>query len=288
MCNTKTCASCLYLPHEVATCSCESGYNVCMDLTPLKASYDADGFTVIRGFLEADELTVLQQNLDRYIRDVVPGLSDRVAFYQDRTRPETLKQMQRLERDEFFAGYLKHPLWMAVAEALLGEPAYAATGARAATGAEWFNKPAGTQHVTPPHQDNYYFCLKPPQVLTMWLALDTVDEENGCLRYVRGSHTQGARPHGPTSTLGFSQAVTEYGATERAREVAVPAQPGDVLVHHGNTIHRADVNSSATRHRRSFGMVYYGQSSRRDEIAFERYMKSLKTQHRDQGLLSDS
>ena len=30
---------------------------------------------------------------------------------------------------------------------------------------------------TPPHQDNYYFCLKPPDVVTLWVALDPVDED---------------------------------------------------------------------------------------------------------------
>ena len=62
---------------------------------------------------------------------------------------------------------------------------------------EWFNKPPGTDSPTPPHQDNYYFSLKPPNVLTIWLALDPVDDENGCLRYVAGSHRDGhpaARP----------------------------------------------------------------------------------------------
>jgi len=33
---------------------------------------------------------------------------------------------------------------------------------------EWFNKPPATNHITPPHQDNYYFCLEPPNVVTIW------------------------------------------------------------------------------------------------------------------------
>ena len=37
----------------------------------------------------------------------------------------------------------------------------------------------------------------------MWLALDEVDETNGCLCYVPGSHRQGLREHARTRTLGF-------------------------------------------------------------------------------------
>lgn len=251
------------------------------DFASLKSSYDADGFVVIRGFLPSDELGKLQINLNRYIRDVVPTLGDGDAFFEDKTQPETLKQLHRMEQDAFFAEYLHHPLWKAAAEALLGEPA------RVPGGAEWFNKPPKTQHATPPHQDNYYFCLKPPQVLTMWLALDTVDEENGCLRYVNGSHLDGVRPHGRTKTLGFSQAVEDYGEQDQAREVPISAQPGDVLIHHGNTIHRADANRSTTRHRRSFGMVFQGVSSQRDETAFEKYKSSVQSQHREKGLITE-
>lgn len=244
-----------------------------MNATNLKSEFDARGFVVVRGFLLGDELTQLQDNVARYIRDVVPTVADTDAFYEDRLRPETLKQLHRMEQDAFFAEYLKHPLWKSLAEVLLGEPAHFPKGT------EWFNKPPGTQHITPPHQDNYYFCLKPPQVLTMWLALDSADEENGCLRYLPGSHQHGVRPHSRTTTLGFSQGVDDFGDAERGREVAVPAQPGDVLIHHGNTIHRADANRSTTRHRRSFGMVFHGVSSQRDEDTFRKYLESVESQH---------
>lgn len=248
-----------------------------MDLAALKETYDADGFVVIRGFLPPDELGRLMSNLDRYIRDVVPQLPDGDAFYDDRTRPETLKQLNRIQQDAFFQEYLKHPRWTMVAESLLGEAARV-------HGAEWFNKPPNTRHATPPHQDNYYFCLTPPHVLTMWLALDPVDEENGCLRYLKGSHRRGVRPHHRTTTLGFSQGISDYGEEDRAHEIPVPAEPGDVLIHHGNTIHRADANRSTCRHRRSFGMVFQGVSCVRDEQAFQRYAESSKQQHQELGL----
>jgi len=242
-----------------------------------KSSYDQDGFVVVRRWLAPEAFAELNQNLDRYIREVVPGLPDGDAFYQDRSRPETLKQLQHMEQDPYFAAYRTNPAWVELAESLLGESARA-------DGVEWFNKPHGTRHVTPPHQDNFYFCLRPPQVLTIWLALDSVDEENGCLRYVRGSHHQGVRPHQRTSTLGFSQEIADYGEADRAAEVAVPLEPGDAVIHHGDTIHRADANQSATRDRRSFAMVFRGASCGRDEAAYARYLEAAKAQRAEMGL----
>lgn len=248
-----------------------------MPTYPLKQQYDETGFVVIRRFLPPDELKLLQSELDRYIREVVPMLPPGDAFYQDRSRPETLKQMQHMGQDAFFNEYRQHLLWNQMAKVLIGEDCNAGEP-------EWFNKPPGTEHPTPPHQDNFYFCLRPPHVLTMWLALDVVDEENGCLRYVSGSHLEGVRDHGPTEVLGFSQGVQDFGDADREREVAVHLQPGDLVAHHGNTIHRAEPNRSADRNRRAFAMVFRGVSCQRDEEAFARYQSALKQQHSRMGL----
>ena len=241
--------------------------------------FHRDGFVVARQFLMTAELAELQQQLDRYVREVVPGLPDTDAFYEDRSRPETLKQLQRMEQDPFFGDYVCHAPWTTLAERLLGEEATCESP-------EWFGKPPGTAHPTPPHQDNYYFNLTPPNVLTIWLALDRIDEENGCLRYVSGSHRAGRRPHGVSEVLGFSQGIVDYSADDEATEVPIQLEPGDAVVHHGWTIHRADPNRSRTRHRRAFAMVFKGRSCRRDEESFRQYQEELERQLRGKGLQS--
>jgi phytanoyl-CoA hydroxylase len=111
------------------------------------------------------------------------------------------------------------------------------------------------------------------------MALDDVDEENGCVRYVRGSHRVGMRPHGRTETLGFSQGITDFGqAADSRNEVACPAQPGDLLAHHALTIHRADANTSETRSRRALGFIYYGESACENVQAHEAYQSLLATE----------
>ena len=239
--------------------------------------YNKHGFVIVRQWLGEEDFTELRVNLDRYVRDVVPTLPDTEAFYDDRARPETLKQMQRMGCASFFHDYMRHPKWTALAEALVGEPV-------SADPPEWFNKPPGTNHVTPPHQDNYYFCLAPSNVVTIWMAMDDVDAENGCLRYVAGSHQRGYRTHAKSKILGFSQGITDYTPDDFTREVAVPLRAGDVVAHHGMTIHRADANLSATRHRRSFAMVFKGVSCGRDEAAYARYLAAARQQQQEMGL----
>lgn len=248
-----------------------------MSFAELKPAYDRDGFVTVRQLLSTEGFAELNRELDRYIREVVPRLPDADAFYVDKSRPATLKQMQHMQGDAYFKSYTQHPKWLALAEALIGEPAEC-------QGPEWFNKPPGEAAPTPPHQDNYYFCLKPPNVITLWMALDRVNADNGCLRYVRGSHLRGIRPHGRSAVLGFSQGILDYSDADRALESPTDLEPGDVIAHHGNTIHLADPNRTTDRHRRAFAMVFRGASCRRDEEAFARYSADVKKQHEQMGL----
>jgi phytanoyl-CoA hydroxylase len=248
-----------------------------VNVRDLKADYDRDGFVIVREFLSPSAFDELRSELHRYITTVVPQLPDTHAFYDDKSRPETLKQMQLLEQDAYFAKVVEQPRWRDLAEQLLGD-------SPVLKGCEWFNKPAGTNHPTPPHQDNYYFNLMPPQVLTMWLALEDVDEENGCLRYIPGSHLSGRRPHARSNVLGFSQGIADYNDSDRSQEVPMVIHANDLLVHHGWTIHRADPNHSTNRNRPSFGIVYRGVSTVVDQAAFDQYLQSAKDQHRGLGL----
>lgn len=247
------------------------------DASQLKAAYDRDGFVVVRQFMPSDELAELTGELARYIGEVVPTLPDSDAFYVDRGRPETLKQLQHMDCDPYFADYPARERWRRLAEQLVGEPCSAGAP-------EWFNKPPGTGHRTPPHQDNFYFCLRPCHVVTCWLALDPVGEQNGCLRYVAGSHLAGIRDHDATSVVGFSQGIRDYGPEDAAREAAVTLEPGDLAAHHGALIHRADPNISDSQHRRAFAIVYRGVSVERDEAAYHRYEAVLQRQHEQLGL----
>ena len=67
-----------------------------MNFEQYREPFERDGFVAVPGFLPADALQELRDNLDRYIREVVPTLPDGKAFYQDPERPETLKQMQEM------------------------------------------------------------------------------------------------------------------------------------------------------------------------------------------------
>ena len=240
------------------------------DEKELRAQFEVDGYVVLRKFFAEDEMQKLLANLDRFVREVVPFLSRETVFYEDRNVASTLKQVQQLgQHDPWFDGLLLDGRLRSLAETLLSATVVPMN-------LQYFNKPPQIGLLTPPHQDGYYFKLEPSDAVTMWLALDEVDEENGCVRYVKGSHKRGMRDHARTQTLGFSQGIVDYPSEpDKKFEVAETAQPGDLLVHHALTIHRADGNHSHSRNRRALGFVYYSKNAREDTGARAAYQQKL-------------
>ena len=51
-----------------------------------------------------------------------------------------------------------------------------------------FGKPPGGGKATPWHQDGDYYPIEPLETTTVWISLDHSTPENGCLRYIPGSH----------------------------------------------------------------------------------------------------
>lgn len=237
----------------------------------LRRTFCEDGFVYLPDFLSPEEVAQVNQQLTQLIRDKVPAMPPEHAFYEDKLDVSTLKQIQTLyTHDPYFDAMMFGSRFEALAVRLLG------TGV-VGKNMQYFNKPPRIGQPTPAHQDGYYFMLEPNEAVTMWLALEPVDEENGCVRYVRGSHKQGLRPHGRTQVLGFSQGMTDFGTdNDYTKEVFFPCRPGDLLVHHSLTIHRADGNQSEHRTRKALGFIYYANHAQEDVVRKQAYQQALK------------
>jgi len=238
----------------------EPGVAAADSAASLALRFQRDGFLALRSLFTPSEVHDIVGRLDEFLVTVLEHIPPEHVFFENREDPASLKQIQLLHQHAPFIDDLacqgKLPK---LAATLLGE-------ACEIQNVQLFRKAPGHGRATPPHQDGEYFKLDPPQAVTLWLALDPTDSRNGCLRYVRGSHCEGLRPHTRGQTLGFSQRLTDWTSQDVQREVAIPAGPGDLIAHHAMTIHRADGN----RHgpiRRALGFIYYGHSAREDEDA---------------------
>ena len=107
--------------------------------------------------------------LTGYVKDVVPTLPKDQAFFDDYSKPETLRKMQSLNRhDAWFANFMKTGPHVAVQSHLMRDQAVP-------QGLEWFDKLPFDTQATPAHQDGYYWNRTPDIAGGIWIALDPVD-----------------------------------------------------------------------------------------------------------------
>jgi ectoine hydroxylase-related dioxygenase (phytanoyl-CoA dioxygenase family) len=98
------------------------------------------------------------------------------------------------------------------------------------------------------HQDQAYWPPSPDtRTATVWLAVDRSTRENGCMRFVEGSHRERElRPHRPL-TGDRESSHTLLCDVDEAREPIALAElsPGDVTVHGERVIHGSGGNRTA-------------------------------------------
>ena len=107
-----------------------------------------------------------------------------------------------------------------------------------------FMKPPRFGSEKPYHQDNFYFrCTPGGHVITAWIALDDVDEENGCLRYMSGSHKKGIIDHVEVPGQPYNLAPPD-DLIDWDMEASAPVRKGGVVFHHSETLHSSRRNTS--------------------------------------------
>jgi ectoine hydroxylase-related dioxygenase (phytanoyl-CoA dioxygenase family) len=219
------------------------------------SNYERDGVVLIHQFLGAEEVAAVRTELERYIRyDLVAQPVDARTFEKDE---KTVRNLWRLEK---YNGWFRRlgeraDILTLVAPLLHGQPVL--------VGVETFNKPARIGSGVPYHQDNAYFCQTPPDMLTVWIAIDAVTEANGPVFFVKGSHKQGMLPTRPSGVRGNSIGMAEPSTVPLSEQYCGLLAPGDATIHHCETIHHSAPNTT-DRSRLGLLLVYRGSHTQTD------------------------
>jgi len=112
-----------------------------------------------------------------------------------------------------------------------------------------FGKPALTGKATPMHQDGDYYPIEPLETVSVWIALDDATPENGCMRYIPGSHRERRIfPHhwDESPDLTLTQVIDdEFAPDDKAVDVVL--QAGQVAIHDVYMVHGSRANTSPNR-----------------------------------------
>ena len=198
-----------------------------------KEQYHAQGFTLLGPVLDAETLAMFRSEEAR-LRAAAPTNDLTVFLSQVAAYSEGVRQ------------FVVNGPCVSVAQSLIEADAIAL----------WFN-----QFVTkmpdansgksefPWHQDNGYVSIDPATNVTIWIALDDVDEQNGCVWVMPESHLRGRLPHAQQNG-GWHLEVPAQG-----RGIPAPLRAGEAIAFTGLTLHRSLLNHT-DRPRRAFFIEY--------------------------------
>jgi len=213
--------------------------------------YQENGYWLSPRFLSDDELEALRERHAAVIRgEYVTGRS---PWSHDPPPGAPIDRIVKIDNshwaDPVIARLAVHPFIGAMAARLAG-----ARGIRLWHDQLLFKPPdSGARGNVGWHQDQHYWqCAQPAELLTAWVALDDVNEENGCMQVVPGSHRWGLLPEGDFFNADLdalrARIETATGREFRTAPCAIPA--GACSFHHCLTVHGSGPNVSS-RPRRS-------------------------------------
>ncbi|MCP4875568.1 MAG: phytanoyl-CoA dioxygenase family protein [Gammaproteobacteria bacterium] len=112
-----------------------------------------------------------------------------------------------------------------------------------------FGKPARNGKATPWHQDGDYYPIEPLETITVWISLDGSTPEQGCMRFIPGSHRNHQIykhhfEHRDDYTLAQVIDDDQIDLTQ-ARDILL--EPGQISLHDVYLVHGSDANHSDKR-----------------------------------------
>jgi phytanoyl-CoA hydroxylase len=208
----------------------------------MRSAYDKEGYVLAHGVIDQGLVEEARRHVD-WLLERNPGV-----------RPEQLHH--ELMRDD--------PFWIRlVSDERLLDAAEAFIGSDIALFASHYiaKRPRDGQEVLW-HQDGSYWPLEPVKVVTLWLALDSTDPENGCLRVIPESQhldlQEMQERNDVDNVLGSGM---DGSLVDESQAVDILLEPGGVEIHHPNLIHGSHANTS-DRWRRGLTIRYIPASTR--------------------------
>lgn len=237
------------------------------------AHFHDQGWLVIKNLVDAATVARLQEETDalheRMAAHTPAGVGVAWEDHQDPSRPKRIRQLMHSEKVcPTIEQILTSDAMLDVVEALIGPRIILYHS-------KLMMKAATDGTFTPWHQDYGYwhYSSKTPSQVNGMLAIDPQHVENGCIRFVPGSHKGGLVDHrrfqSSSFNIGLSDQLDDYPAA-----IPVEFEPGDAIFFGSLVIHGSAPNTSPM-HRRAntFAFDIIGNWLKDEHNATERILR---------------
>jgi Phytanoyl-CoA dioxygenase (PhyH) len=209
--------------------------------------FNENGYLAGLRILHDAEIEWLREELQDLINPGHPGNGLFYEFHSNESADPAKVVFHALGAWRIKPGFhdlLWHPGYLIPASQLLG-------GAVRFWHDQLFCKPAHHGGVVAWHQDYSYWTRTTPLAhLTCWIGLDDATHDNGCVRYVPGSHLWPDLPiTGLTGDMDAVQSVLTDDQKAHFKPVAIELEKGECTFHHPRMIHGSYGNTTGSQRR---------------------------------------
>lgn len=211
--------------------------------------FDKDGYVILKNIINRRTLGKLKRQLNNEVKHL------RGSYDAEQDKMTQWCLPHRLDNGVLYDTYQRYPYMRPLAEhskitdfiqQRFNSGVYLYVSS-------YLFKPPGSDNQVPWHQD---FLSQPDKhdKIVVWIALDNMRRNNGCIKVIPGSHKGGFRQFTKTAGATHHSSI-ELTQEDEANVRYVEMQAGDALVFSNYLIHSSEQNDSAD-YRRAARFVY--------------------------------
>lgn len=210
-------------------------------------SYLAQGYLAVPDLLSRAEIREIERDIWRLSTGGYPCPSVRplaASLSEEEVKHRILGIHEAHLISPVIGRYVRHPAIVRILSKIVGAHLRHWDGAVKCVQSMYYSKPpemAGH----PWHQDEAYFPTRDRSLTAVYIAIDDISADNGCLWFIPGSHQDGylfpRRPHNQSSEYLFEMQSDSF-STESM--VPMEMRPGTVAFFNGYMLHRSTRNRS--------------------------------------------
>ena len=227
-----------------------------MKLTPQQLdSFNSNGFLILRDFAKQKECDAILEIAKVHIKYRIEPIETEPEYHNHskeyrtnsidyssdpKYRDNAIRRLRQVyNRDIIFKNWMENREIRPILEQILNDQVAITTAHHNSI----MTKMPNLSTATAWHQDRRYWSFSDSNLISVWLALDKEDSQNGVLEFIPKSHKMSFEANQFDKKEYFREDIEENMSLIETK-VSTTLQKGDVVLFHSLLLHRANKNST--------------------------------------------
>lgn len=203
--------------------------------------FQNDGFLLLENFYSTEKCAHILDVAKHHLSHIIAPYETEGEYSGDDEKQRTLRRLRQVyDRDETFREWMTNKEIRPILKQLLNDELLITLAHHNSIMTKMPNNSTQTHW----HQDKRYWNFEKSDLISVWLALDEENQDNGALSFIPGSHKMALSPEA------FDEKEFFVGASEADQAlmntaVSYNLKRGDVVLFHCKTLHQADANHTS-------------------------------------------